>query len=107
MVDTQQLKKEVSGLCRDTLNWFMKKDFRELDKPLFTETMSNKYNYLYTKSTTLFERCMTGELNTEQLEFMLKMLDKVNNGADYQKTSTEVGQHMVDVYVKPMLDNKQ
>ena len=50
---------------------------------------------------------MTGELNTEQLEFMLKMLDKVNNGADYQKTSTEVGQHMVDVYVKPMLDNKQ
>ena len=34
----------------------------------------------------------------------LKMLDKVNNGADYKQTSIAVGQKLVDVYVKPMLD---
>ena len=31
------------------------------------------------------------------------MIDKVNNGQDYQTASQEVGQKLVDVYVKPLI----
>ena len=50
---------------------------------------------------------MKGDLNLQQLTFMLQMIEKVNRGADYQTTSTEVGQRLVDVYVKPLIENKE
>jgi hypothetical protein len=77
-----------------------------MNREQFVEVMKAKYEYLMTNSATLFERVMQGDLNMAQLDYMLAMIDKVNNGADYHDTSVEVGQKLVDVYVKPMLDKK-
>lgn len=106
MLDTQKIKSEVDNLCTDTRKWHAKREYRDMNLEEFTEEMKNKYNYLYTNSSTLFERCMKGDLNIQQLNFMLQMIEKVNAGADYQTTSTEVGQRLVDVYVKPLIENK-
>jgi hypothetical protein len=106
MLDTQKVKSEVDGLCADTRIWHSKRDYRNLNFEEFTEIMKTKYEYLHTNSSTLFERCMKGDLNLQQLDFMLRMIEKVNAGADYQTTSTEVGQRLVDVYVKPLIDDK-
>ena len=73
----------------------------------FTEVMKSKYEYLYSNSSTLFERSMKGDLNMQQLNFMLDMIEKVNAGADYQTTSTVVGQRLVNIYVKPLIDDKE
>jgi hypothetical protein len=107
MLDTQKIKFEVDGLCIDTRKWHSKREFRDLNLEEFTDAMKLKYEYLYTNSSTLFERCMKGDLNLQQLTFMLQMIEKVNRGADYQTTSTEVGQRLVDVYVKPLIENKE
>jgi hypothetical protein len=106
MLDTSKLKTEVSGLGADTRAWHSKRDFRDMNREQFVEVMKAKYEYLMTNSATLFERVMQGDLNMAQLDYMLAMIDKVNNGADYHDTSVEVGQKLVDVYVKPMLDKK-
>lgn len=108
MIDTTKLKAEVLGLGEDTRMWHSKRgiEFRDMDKDQFVEAMKAKYEYLYTNSPTLFERVMQGDLNMQQLDYMLAMIDKVNSGADYHETSVEVGQKLVDVYVKPMLDKK-
>ena len=105
-IDTKKLKDDVYGLIEDMHSWHFKRNYRELDKDGFVEAMKVKYEYLYTNSQTLFERTLQGDLNFEHFEYMLTMLEKVNAGGDYQKVSQEVGQQLVDVYVKPMLDNK-
>lgn len=107
MLDTQKIKSEVIALGADTRLWHAKRDFKDMDKSQFAETMKAKYEYLFTNSATLFERVMQGDLNIGQFEYMLSMLDRVNGGADYHATSVEVGQKLVDVYVKPILDKKK
>ena len=107
MLETKKIKNEVQRLSEDTIHWHHKRIYTDKNKEEFTTEMKSKYEYLYTNSSTLFERCIQGELNMQQLNYILSMIEKVNGGADYQTTSTEVGQFMVDVYVKPLLDNKE
>jgi hypothetical protein len=106
MLDTSKLKSEVIALGADTRAWHSKREFRDMDRTQFVDAMKVKYEFLFTNSATLFERVMQGDLNMQQFDYMLSMLDKVNDGADYHETSVEVGQKLVDVYVKPMLDKK-
>ena len=107
MLDTEKIRKEVNDLCTDTRKWHSKREFGDLNIDEFTEAMKGKYEYLYTNSSTLFERSMKGDINMQQLNFMLEMIAKVNAGADYHTTSTVVGQRLVDVYVKPLIDDKE
>ena len=106
MLDTSKLKFEVNELGTDTRAWHSKREFQDMDHTQFIDAMKTKYKYLFTNSATLFEKVIQGDLNIQQLDYMLLMIDKVNGGADYHDTSVEVGQKLVDVYVKPMLDKK-
>ena len=94
-------------LMADTRLWHSQRQFKGLSRELFLEEMKNKYNYLYTNSSTLFDRCIAGDLNMEQFNYMINMLKKINDGKDYQEASKEVGQKLVDIYVSPMLGDKK
>jgi hypothetical protein len=105
MVDTIILRKEVKELNDETRKWQLKRpEYREMSIETFTEEMKIKYEYLYTNSSTLFERCVKGDLNMEEFNYMVNMIDKVNSGKDYQAVSQEVGQKLVDIYVKPLIE---
>ena len=107
MVDTIILRKEVKELNDETRKWQLKRpEYREMSIETFTEEMKIKYEYLYTNSSTLFERCVKGDLNMEEFNYMVNMIDKVNSGKDYQAVSQEVGQKLVDIYVKPLIGEK-
>ena len=107
MVDTVILRKEVKELNDETRKWQLKRpEYREMSIETFTEEMKIKYEYLYTNSSTLFERCVKGDLNMEEFNYMVNMIDKVNSGKDYQAVSQEVGQKLVDIYVKPLIEDK-
>ena len=106
MSNPTQIKDEVLGLMSDTRVWIAKREITHITKEQFTEKMKLKYEYLYTNSSTLFERCVVGDLNMEQFNYIISMLEKVNAGKDYQKVSQEVGQKLVDIYVKPLIGDK-
>jgi hypothetical protein len=107
MVDTVKIKSEVIELSKETRKWQMQNgEYRGMTKEIFFELMKTKYDYLYTNSSTLFDRCVMGDLNMEQFNYMLKMLDEVNAGKDYQTVSQAVGQKLVDIYVKPLIEDK-
>ena len=107
MVDTVKIKLEVIELSKETRKWQMQNgEYRGITKEIFIELMKTKYDYLYTNSSTLFDRCVMGDLNMEQFNYMLKMLDEVNAGKDYQTVSQAVGQKLVDIYVKPLIEDK-
>jgi hypothetical protein len=77
MLDTEKIRKEVSELANDTRIWHSMREFGDLNNDEFTEVMKSKYEYLYSNSSTLFERSMKGDLNMQQLNFMLDMIEKV------------------------------
>lgn len=107
MIDAKQIKTEVLELCKETRNWKSQHtEYRGMPAEVFNSLMESKFNYLHTNSKTLFERCIQGDLNMQQLNYMLEMLEKVNAGNDYQAVSQEIGQKMVDIYVKPLLEKK-
>ena len=106
MINTSKIKKEVLDLIFDINQWKYKNDYLGYTQTEFSENMSKKYEYLYTNSKTLFERCILGNLKIEHLDYILSMIEKVNNGGDFKKISQEVGQKMVDFYVKPVLEKK-
>ena len=92
MPDPTQIREEVLGLMSDTRLWVSKREITRITTEEFTTEMKLKYEYLYTNSATLFERCIVGDLNMEQFNYMISMLEKLNSGKDYQKVSTEEGQ---------------
>lgn len=107
MVDTIILRREVAELNDETRKWQSKRaEYRDMSIETFTEQMKMKFEYLFTNSSTLFERCIKGDLNMEQFNYMVNMIDKVNSGKDYQAVSQEVGQKLVDIYVKPLIEDK-
>ena len=104
MVETSIIRKEVTQLIDETRKWQTKRpEYREMSIETFTEQMKVKFEYLNTNSSTLFERCVKGDLNISEFNYMLNMIDKVNAGQDYQAASQEVGQKLVDIYVKPLI----
>jgi len=107
MIDTIILRKEVEELSDETRKWQIKRiEYRDMSIETFIEQMKIKFEYLYTNSSTLFERCIKGDLNMEQFNYMVNMIEKVNAGKDYQAVSQEVGQKLVDIYVKPLIEDK-
>ena len=107
MVDTLILRTEVTELINETRKWQVKRpEYSNISIDTFAEQMKIKFEYLYTNSSTLFERCVKGDLNMEQFNYMINMIDKVNSGKDYQSVSQEVGQKLVDIYVKPLIEDK-
>jgi len=105
MLDTNKIKLEVNNLLNDTNVWKHKRgDHRELNNTEFINEMKTKYIYLFENSNTLFEQCISGGINLQQLEYMLNMIDKLNNGADYHKTSIAIGQKLVDTYITPVIN---
>jgi hypothetical protein len=106
-INPDQIKDEVLELMSDTRSWISKREITQITKEQFTEEMKTKYEYLHKNSSTLFDRCIAGDLNMEQFNYMMSMLKKLNTGKDYQEVSKEVGQKLVDVYVKPMLNDKK
>lgn len=107
MVETSIIRKQVSQLIDETRKWQSKRpEYRDISIEVFTEQMQSQFEYLFTNSSTLFERCIKGDLNMEQFNYMISMIDKVNSGKDYQDASTEVGQKLVDIYVKPLIEDK-
>ncbi len=106
-INPEQIQEEVLGLMSDMRTWISKREITKITKEQFSEEMKTKYEYLHTNSSTLFDRCIAGDLNMEQFTYMISMLKKLNTGKDYQEVSKEVGQKLVDVYVKPMLNDKK
>ena len=107
MTNPSQINEEVLNLMSDTRIWHSQRDFKGLSREEFIDKMKIKYNYLHTNSSTLFDRCIAGDLNMDQFNYMINMLKKINEGKDYKQASTEVGQKLVDIYVSPLLNDKK
>ena len=82
-----------------------KKSYQNLNLDQFKHKLKKKYNNLSTKFPTIFEKTINGTMDMNRLKFMLNMINKVNNNEITEhNASVQIGEKLVNEYVKPMID---
>jgi len=67
------------------------------------EEIKNALGTFVTQYPTLFQYAVEPHFDYKQFEKMLAMLNKMGGGLSQHQASVQVGQILVDKYVKPML----
>lgn len=99
-IETSDTIKEQVNLIND----YVKKNKRDVN---FRQNVSEKFSEFEHKYPTLFRKLVEEDCDREQLNFMLSKLDQVRTGNQTQhNASVDVGQVLVDKYVKPELAKK-
>jgi hypothetical protein len=67
-----------------------------------------KYPEFVQRYPILFDMCCDPRCDKQKLDYILSMYKKVeNNSMTSQIASVNVGQHMFDTYVKPIVESKE
>ena len=70
----------------------------------YKEKLINEHKDFYEAYPGIFDMSMNGTMDIDRLKFMLSMTDKINNKEiSEHDASVEVGQMLVDDFVKPSL----
>jgi hypothetical protein len=71
----------------------------------FEAEMNEKYAYLKNNSVTIFNLCIKGDMNIKMLTYMIGQATELKkNNISSHDASVNVGQVLVDTFVKPKLD---
>ena len=103
MEDPSIIKQQVQDIEKYIKDNKKRKNAEEFDKEI-----KIVYEDFYLKYPALFSKIIDGTLEKNQFNFMLNMLGKVKNEelSDHD-ASVQVGQVLVDKYVKPLIDEKK
>lgn len=94
-MDKEQILNNVKEIC----DLKKKHNDKELKKIL-----DEKYKDFINRYKSIYQMCLSGEMDIKRLEFMLNMMEKVkkNEMSEYD-ASVKVGTKLVDEIVKPNL----
>ena len=96
---SDSIKQQISEITD-----YVKKNNRHVN---FRVNVSERYKEFENKYPTLFRKIIESDCDSRQLDFMLHKLDQVRIGNQSQHdASVDVGQLLVDKYVKPELAKK-
>lgn len=75
------------------------------DKKEFEKKMEEKFNLMHKQQPSIFKMCIDGSMDIERLTYMINMVKKVkSNNISEHDASVEVGQRLVDEFVKPKIE---
>lgn len=105
-VDIDKLELEIIGLRKDRKQWKRKGDST---MKTFKDSMAEKYNYLATKSSGLFEMSIKGVLEDPAQEakmyHMLGLMRSAQSGSrSLASAEKQFGQENFNEFVKPIVD---
>jgi len=99
---------EMIKMQVEEIETYIKKHRRKMKKDDFEKAIKNDFLDFNLKYPALFEKILDGTLEKNQFNFMLNMMSKVqNNELSDHAASVQVGQVLVDKYVKPNLKDKK
>lgn len=106
-LDFDILDDQIKNLRTDSKAW---RNTGTTSMSDFHNIMSEKYEYLFSKSIGLFDKAISGELESEDAEsrmkHMLDLLRVAQNGArSKESVESQFGKEMFDKHVQPVLDN--
>ena len=75
------------------------------DKEEFEKKMQERFNTIYKQQPSIFKMCVDGFMDIERLTYMINMVKKVkSNNMSEHDASVQVGQRLVDEFVKPKIE---
>ena len=105
--DTDYVLDDVKGMINKINLYNSKKLYNNLNPNEFVEKLKRDYNKLVENFPSIFEKVLSGTLEYDRLEFMLKMLGEVKTQKlSKHEASVVVGQELVNNIVKPSLEEK-
>jgi hypothetical protein len=104
-MDYDIILKEAKELLSDYKDYINKKKFKNHTYETFECEMNKKYEYLKTNVNSIFDSCIKGTMNLRVLTYMINQAKKLKqNNISKHDASVNVGQILVDTFVKPNLD---
>jgi hypothetical protein len=106
-MDYDIILKQAKDLLSDYKDYSNKKKFKNHTTESFEAEMNGKYAYLKNNVGTIFNSCLKGDMNLKVLIFMLNQAKELKkNNISNHDASVNVGQVLVDTFVKPNLDKE-
>ena len=100
--------KQSKELLSDYKDYSNKKNFKNHTYEKFECEMNEKYEYLKTNVKSIFDSCINGNMNLKVLIYMINQAKELKkNTISKHDASVNVGQVLVDTFVKPNLDKKE
>ena len=82
-----------------------KKQFKNCSYEEYKNKMIEKYNTFSIENSSIFEKCITGNMDINILTFMITQAKQIqNNNISNYDASVKVGEKLVDKFIKPHLD---
>jgi hypothetical protein len=107
-MDYDIVLKQAKELLNDYKDYSNKKRFKSHTYESFESEMNGKYVYLKNNSGTIFNSCIKGDMNLKVLTYMIVQAKELKkNNISNHDASVNVGQVLVDTFVKPKLDKEK
>ena len=91
--------KKLNKCCNDYKN---KKNYKELSDKEFENNMKNEFSYIETNLNSIFKQCISGHMDIAVLTYMINQAKDIKkNKISNHDASVNVGQKLVDKFVKP------
>jgi hypothetical protein len=95
---------QVKELSKKYNQFINKKIYTDLSHEEFTTKMEVDYNYLNTNNKSIFNKTIEGRIDLTIFSYMInKAKDIQKNKISNHDASVDVGQKLVDAFVKPNL----
>ncbi len=109
MSDPYVIEMQINALLKDRRDWVSGKKYATCNRETFHKKMQEVYSYLHTSSASLFNKAVSGEMDSQkaqaQIKHMLDMLKQVHDGKLSQEKADHIfGLEQHDKFVKPIVD---
>ena len=107
-MDYDIVLRQAKELLSNSKDYSNKKKFKNYTLESFEEEMNGKYGYLKNNVGTIFNSCIKGDMNLKVLNLMINQAKELKqNNISKHDASVNVGQILVDTFVKPNLDKEK
>ena len=105
--DTSYVLEDVKDMIKKINLYNSKKLYNNFNPNEFVEKLKRDFKKLEDNFPSIFEKVLSGTLEYDRLEFMIKMLGEVRTQKlSKHEASVVVGQELVNNIVKPGLEDK-
>ena len=111
-MDYDRILRETKSLIKDIKNFKNKKDFKKCNVIEFETKMDEKYIYLKASTPMIYSNCINESVPFDTLNNILSCMiqqakDLQKNKITNHEAEVKIGEKLVDVYVKPLVEKEK
>ena len=105
-MDYNLIYESSKSLLQDHADYKSNIKFKDYTDESFKLEMIDKYIYLNTTVKSIFDLCLSGKMDLKILSYMISQIKNIKtNNISKHDASVNVGEKLVDTFIKPKLNN--